>query len=108
MLLSLLESFILILGPLEATTAGSKKPTLAEGNYRVLKVRRGTVWFRAEAESDMAACAGKDIEPPKVLPPTLSAPAAQFFTADGIPRFGDDIQEDADGCSHPEPLRNCY
>jgi hypothetical protein len=58
---------------------------IERANYLVTRIDAGQVEFRAEVPSDFDC--GEDLAPPAVLPPLLRAPAAEFFNADGTPRF---------------------
>ena len=80
-----IEGNILGLEPLQATMRGRKTQTTVAGTYTILKVRNGLVEFREEIPSDMPC--GDEVKQPSVMPPILRAPAEQFFSADGTPKF---------------------
>ena len=60
---------------------------IAEGPYFVKRVSTtGMIEFRKEIPSDFG-CSVHPVIDPVPLPPTLHAPAAEFFNPDGTPRF---------------------
>jgi hypothetical protein len=73
------------LRPLRATFPDGTRRAIDRGSYLITKVHGRSVEFRAEVESDFDC--GENRPRPRVPPPTLRATAADFFDADGTPRF---------------------
>lgn len=76
---------ILQLQRLEATDASGSRVTIEPGDYLITRLSNGVVEFRLEVEWDFAC--GDEIPEPTVFPPLLRANPAEFFGADGRPRF---------------------
>jgi hypothetical protein len=80
-----LDDQILNLESMQATGPDGTPRTIRRDAYKILSSKAGTIEFRAEVPSDMAC--GEEVKPPSVMPPTLRAPASEFFRPDGTPRF---------------------
>src|SRR5687767_10875659 len=80
-----LEGEILRLEPLNARKPDRTTGPTTPGKFLILAVKGSEVEFREEVPSDFSC--GKPVATPKVMPPTLRAPAAEFFNPDGSPRF---------------------
>lgn len=76
---------ILELQPLAATFPNGGKGAVTAGSYLVTRISEGRVEFRSEVATDFSC--GEAVEPPRVMPPLLRAVPAEFFNADGTPRF---------------------
>jgi hypothetical protein len=81
-----IEGMILGLEHVRATSRdGARKRIRSENYYMILRSSPKGVEFRSEVAIDMP-CA-EPVEKPPMMPPILRAPPAEFFNADGSPRF---------------------
>jgi hypothetical protein len=81
------------LDSIRAVGADGAVATTAGGDYLITRIHEGVVEFRAEIATDFNC--GEPVEAPRVLPPLLRAPAHEFFSSDGAPRFSTKYQK---GC----------
>src|SRR5688572_16494659 len=79
-----LTTQIVNLSPLTAQWPDGRKGTVQEGAFLIQQVVDRTIEFREEIPSDFAC--GEQVTDPVPLPPTLRAPASEFFNPDGTPR----------------------
>jgi hypothetical protein len=76
---------ILHLERLKATDRDGDIVTVEPGDFLITHIWNDAIEFRLEVESDFAC--GDEVIEPAVLPPVFRAHPAEFFNADGRPRF---------------------
>ncbi len=80
-----IDGEILRLRSVTATSPNGEITLVRDGQYLITSVSDEVVEFRIELAADMAC--GETVEPPQQAPPMLRAAPAEFFDADGTPRF---------------------